>query len=36
VTDKGVQGIAPQFLPDPSDRFRVVGTWYLNTARVLK
>ena len=36
VTDKGVQGIAPQFLPDPSDRFRAIGTWYLNTARVLK
>ena len=36
VTDKSVQGIAPQFLVDPSDRFRAIDTWYLNTARVLK
>lgn len=36
VTMKNVRGIAPQFLSDPSDRFREEGEWYLNTARVLK
>jgi peptide/nickel transport system substrate-binding protein len=36
VTDKSVQGITTGFLSDPSDRFREVGQWYLNTARVLK
>ncbi|HVM77082.1 MAG TPA: ABC transporter substrate-binding protein [Candidatus Paceibacterota bacterium] len=36
VTDKDVQGVAPQLLSDPSDRFLEVPTWYLNTARVLK
>jgi len=36
VTNKSIRGITPQFLPDPSDRFRKVGEWYLNTARVLK
>jgi peptide/nickel transport system substrate-binding protein len=36
VTDKNVRGITPQFIPDQSDRFRLVGTWYLNMARVLK
>jgi len=36
VTDKSVQGIAPDFISDPSDRFREVEAWYLNTARVLK
>ena len=36
ITDKTVRGITPQFLADPSDRFREVDTWYLNTARVLK
>ncbi len=36
VTDKNVQGISPDFLPDPSDRFREIESWYLNTARVLK
>lgn len=36
VTNKSVQGIAPQLLIDPSDRFREIGAWYLNTARVLK
>ncbi len=36
ATDKSVQGVATGFLADPSDRFREVGAWYLNTARVLK
>jgi peptide/nickel transport system substrate-binding protein len=36
VTDKSVRGITPDFLPDQSDRFREIGAWYLNTARVLK
>ena len=36
VTNKSVRGITTGLLPDPSDRFRNVGTWYLNTTRVLK
>jgi peptide/nickel transport system substrate-binding protein len=36
VTNKNVQGISPDLLSDPSDRFREVPVWYLNTARVLK
>lgn len=36
VTNKNVQGISPDFLPDPSDRFTEIVGWYLNTARVLK
>ncbi len=36
VSNKIVQGISPGFLTDPSDRFREVEGWYLNTARVLK
>lgn len=36
ITNKNVRGIVPQLLSDPSDRFREIGTWYLNTARVLK
>lgn len=36
VTDKSVRGVTTQFVSDPSDRFREVGKWYLNTARVLK
>jgi peptide/nickel transport system substrate-binding protein len=36
VTNKSVQGIATDFIPDASDRFREIGSWYLNTARVLK
>jgi peptide/nickel transport system substrate-binding protein len=36
VTDKSVQGVTPQLLIDPSDRFRDISAWYLNTARVLK
>ena len=36
VTDKSVQGVTTDFLPDPSDRFREIGGWYLNTARILK
>lgn len=36
VTNKNVQGIKPGLLPDPSDRFREIPTWYLNTARVLR
>jgi peptide/nickel transport system substrate-binding protein len=36
VTNSDVQGITTQLLTDPSDRFREIGSWYLNTARVLK
>jgi len=36
ITDKNVQGIAPRFLQDISDRFLGVNRWYLKTARVLK
>lgn len=37
VTGKNVQGISTStLLIDPSDRFREVESWYLNTARVLK
>jgi peptide/nickel transport system substrate-binding protein len=36
VTNKSVRGITTDLLPDPSDRFRDVGNWYLNTTRVLK
>jgi peptide/nickel transport system substrate-binding protein len=36
VTNNSVQGITTNLLTDPSDRFREIGTWYLNTARVLK
>ncbi len=37
VTNKNVQGISTSsLLTDPSDRFREIGSWYLNTARVLK
>ena len=36
VTNKSVQGISPDLLPDPSDRFREVTSWYLNTTEVLK
>jgi peptide/nickel transport system substrate-binding protein len=36
VTNKSVQGISPSLLIDPSDRFRQIEGWYLNTARVLK
>ena len=36
VTDKTIRGITTNLLSDPSDRFRNVGTWYLNTTRVLK
>lgn len=36
ITNKSVQGIAPGFIPDPSDMFREIGGWYLDTARVLK
>jgi peptide/nickel transport system substrate-binding protein len=36
VTNKNVQGISPTLLIDPSDRFREIENWYLNTARVLK
>lgn len=36
VTDKSVRGITPELIPSPSDRFRSVGAWYMNTARVLK
>ncbi len=36
VNNKNVQGISTDFLTDPSDRFREIASWYLNTARVLK
>jgi peptide/nickel transport system substrate-binding protein len=37
VTNKNVQGISTSTLfTDPSDRFREIESWYLNTARVLK
>jgi peptide/nickel transport system substrate-binding protein len=36
VTNKNVQGISTNLLIDPSDRFREIESWYLNTARVLK
>jgi peptide/nickel transport system substrate-binding protein len=35
ITNKNVQGINPNLLSDPSDRFLEVVHWYLNTARVL-
>jgi peptide/nickel transport system substrate-binding protein len=36
VANKTIQGITTDLLPDPSDRFREVPQWYLETARVLK
>ena len=36
VATKNVQGISTDTLSDPSDRFREVPDWYLETARVLK
>jgi peptide/nickel transport system substrate-binding protein len=36
VTNKNVQGVSTDLLTDPSDRFREIESWYLNTARVLK
>ncbi len=36
VANKNVQGITTDLLPNPSDRFREVPQWYLETARVLK
>ncbi|MDE2018797.1 MAG: peptide ABC transporter substrate-binding protein [Patescibacteria group bacterium] len=36
AVNKTIQGIAPAILSDPSDRFREVPSWYLETARVLK
>jgi peptide/nickel transport system substrate-binding protein len=36
VTNKSVRGITTGLLPDPSDRFRDAGKWYLNTTIVLK
>ncbi len=37
VTNNNVQGISTNtLLTDPSDRFREIESWYLNTARVLK
>ncbi len=36
VTDKGVHGITQKTLSDPSDYFREVSSWYLETARMLK
>jgi len=36
ITNKSTQGISTNLLVDPSDRFREIESWYLNTARVLK
>jgi peptide/nickel transport system substrate-binding protein len=36
VMNKDVQGVSTTLLNDPSDRFEGIGSWYLNTARVLK
>ena len=36
ATSKNIQGIATGTLSDPSDLFRNVPNWYLETARVLK
>ena len=36
ATNNSVQGISTELLNDPSDRFRDIAHWYLNTARVLK
>ena len=36
VAGKTIQGVTPDLLPDPSDRFREIPGWYLETARVLK
>ncbi len=36
AANKTLQGVAIQLLNDPSDRFKGVENWYLNTARVLK
>ncbi len=37
VTNKNVQGVSTStLLTNPSDRFREIESWYLNTARVLK
>ena len=36
VTNKNTQGIVTDLLIDPSDRFREIEGWYLDTARVLR
>ena len=36
AASRNVQGISSDFLIDPSDRFREIEHWYINTARVLK
>jgi len=36
VSNKNLQGVSSNLLIDPSDRFRQIEAWYLNTARVLK
>jgi len=36
VANKSIQGINPDVLSDPSDRFSEVPQWYLETARVLR
>jgi ABC-type transport system substrate-binding protein len=36
AASKDVQGVSTDTLVDPSDRFREVPKWYLETARVLK
>jgi ABC-type transport system substrate-binding protein len=36
AASKNIQGIATGMLSDPSDLFRGVPNWYLETTRVLK
>jgi peptide/nickel transport system substrate-binding protein len=36
IASKNLHGITGGILPDPSDRFREVKNWYLETTRVLK
>ncbi len=36
VTAKGLRGVEPHFIADPSDIARDIPAWYLNTTRVLK
>ena len=36
AASKNIQGVSTDTLADPSDRFREIPAWYLETARVLK
>lgn len=36
AANKNIQGIQPNLLPDPSNRFRDMTQWYLNAGRILK